>query len=271
MRKVDEESSKIKKKVIEDLEEGHRLKLAEKETQLKSMQKEIDSLKRKSEQGSQQTQGEVLELDLEERLNIEFPHDDCKPVPKGVKGADILQLVKTTSGKICGKILWESKRTKNWSKSWIPKLKDDQRRVKADVSVLMSEVLPENVNQFKNIKGVWVTDISSAMNLATLLRIVLLRINREKNLQDGKKEKMELVYNYLTGTEFRNRIEGIVEGFVKMKNDIDKEKLSMERIWSKREQQIKRIVSNIVGMRGDLEGMTDSALPAIKMLELSSE
>jgi hypothetical protein len=270
-RKIDAERQKIIQKTSKEFEETHRLKDAEKDKQLDDMKKQIDELKRKSEQGSQQMQGEVLELELEESLNEEFPFDDIEPVAKGIKGGDIIQTVKTQSGRICGKILWETKRTKNWSDSWIQKLKDDQRDAKADLAILVSETLPKGFHHFRLISGVWVTDILSAVSLALALRVVLIQVARERETQVGKKEKMEIAYNYLTGQEFRNRVEAIVESFTAMKADLEAERRAMLKIWAKREKQIERVISNAAGMHGDLQEIAGSSLPTIKMLELPND
>tara|TARA_B100001964_G_scaffold188227_1_gene209506 strand:- start:1196 stop:2323 length:1128 start_codon:yes stop_codon:yes gene_type:complete len=270
-RKIDAERQKIVLKTSKEFEETHRLKDAEKDKQLDDMKKQIDELKRKSEQGSQQMQGEVLELELEESLKEEFPFDGIKPVAKGIKGGDIIQTVKTQSGRICGKILWETKRTKNWSDSWIQKLKDDQRDAKADLAILASETLPKGFHHFRLISGVWVTDIISAVSLALALRVVLIQVARERETQVDKKEKMEIAYNYLTGQEFRNRVEAIVESFTAMKVDLEAERRAMLKIWAKREKQIERVISNAAGMHGDLQEIAGSSLPIIKMLELPND
>ena len=270
-RKIDAERQKIILKTSKEFEETHRLKDAEKDKQLDDMKKQINELKRKSEQGSQQMQGEVLELELEESLKEEFPFDGIKPVAKGIKGGDIIQTVKTQSGRICGKILWETKRTKNWSDSWIQKLKDDQRDAKADLAILASETLPKGFHHFRLISGVWVTDIISAVSLALALRVVLIQVARERETQVDKKEKMEIAYNYLTGQEFRNRVEAIIESFTAMKVDLEAERRAMLKIWAKREKQIERVISNAAGMHGDLQEIAGSSLPTIKMLELPND
>ena len=270
-RRIDAERQKIIQKTSKEFEETHRLKYAEKDKQLDDMKKQIDELKRKSEQGSQQMQGEVLELELEESLKEEFPFDDVEPIAKGIKGGDIIQTVKTQSGRICGKILWETKRTKNWSDSWIQKLKDDQRDAKADLAILASETLPKSFQYFRLISGVWVTDIHSAVSLALALRVVLIQVARERETQVGKKEKMEIAYNYLTGQEFRNRVEAIVESFTAMKVDLEAERRAMMKIWAKREKQIERVISNAAGMHGDLQEIAGASLPTIKMLELPND
>ena len=271
MRKADAEKDKIAEEAKRQFEDQHRLKDAEKDKKLADMTRQIDDLKRKAEQGSQQAQGEILELDLESRLHLKFPIDDIEPIQKGVKGADTLETVKSQLGHVCGKILWESKRRKAWSDEWIQKAKDDQLAAKADLVVIMTEVLPKDVLQFEQINGVWVTDISSAINLAIALRSGVIQVARERESQVGKQEKMEVVYNYLTGSEFKNRVEAIVGSFVSMKAALDKEKRSMEKIWAKREKQIERVIQNISGMHGDLEGIAGKVLPAIKLLELAPQ
>ncbi len=268
MRKVDAEKDKITEEARRQFEEQHRLKDAEKDKKLADMTRQIDDLKRKAEQGSQQSQGEILELDLESRLHSRFPIDDIEPIQKGVKGGDVLETVKSQLGHVCGKILWESKRTKAWSDSWIQKAKDDQLAAKADLVVIMTEILPKGVQQFEQINGVWVTDIPLAINLAVALRTGMIQVARERELQAGKQDKMELVYNYLTGSEFKNRIEAIVSSFVAMKSVLDAEKRAMQKLWARREKQIERVIDNISGMHGDLEGIAGKALPVIKVLEL---
>lgn len=269
-RKIDCERNEIREKVSKEIEERHRLKGAEKDKQLLDMRKQIEELKRKSEQGSQQTQGEVLELELEDLLKSNFIFDEIEPVPKGKKGADVIQTVKTHSNHICGKILWETKRTKTWSNSWIEKIKDDQREAKANISVIVSEVLPKGFQYFQQIDNVWITEIPLAMSLALALRFMLIQEARAYDIQIGKEEKMEIVYNYLTGSEFKNRIQAIMEPFILMKKDLDTEKRAMEKIWARREKQIERVIKNIAGVRGDIEGIVPISLPIIKVLELPS-
>jgi len=271
MRKIDAAKAKITEEARFQFEEQYRFKDAEKDKKLSDMTRQIDDLKRKAEQGSQQTQGEILELDLESRLHSRFPIDDIEPIQKGIRGGDVLETVKSQLGHVCGKILWECKRTKAWSDSWIQKAKDNQLVAKADLAVIITEVLPKSVQQFEQINGVWVTDISSAINLAIALRSGMIQVARERESQVGKQEKMEVVYNYLTGPEFKNRVEAIVGSFVSMQQDLDQEKRSMDKIWAKREKQIERVISNISGMYGDLEGIASKALPAIRLLELAPE
>jgi hypothetical protein len=268
VRKIDEEKKKIEDAVCVRFEEQHKLKDAEKDKKLTDALKQVDELKRKMEQGSQQTQGDVLELELEEMFKREFPFDVIEAVSTGVRGGDIIQTVKTQSGRMCGIILWETKRVKNWSDSWIAKLKDDQGAAKADLAVLVSEALPQGFHHFRHINGVWVTDIPSALSLALALRMALIQTANAKELESGKDDKKELIYRYVTGPEFRNRVTAIIEGFRAMKEDLESERRAMQKIWASREKQIERIISNTAGMHGDLEGLAGTALPQIKILEL---
>ncbi|MEE9165130.1 MAG: DUF2130 domain-containing protein [Nitrospinota bacterium] len=267
-RKLDEGRKKIQDEVLKKASENHRLKDMEKEKQINDMRTQIEELKRKAEQGSQQTQGEVLELELENILKSNFPLDRVEPVPKGIRGADILQKVHSQSGHYSGTIIWELKRTKAWNNGWIEKLKDDQREVKAEIAVLMTTTLPKEIKNFARLKGVWITDHASMIGLATALRLSLIQVASAKIAAVGKNEKMEVLYNYLSGTEFKQKIEAIVGTFSSMKQDLDQEKRAMTRIWSKREKQIERVVHNISGMYGDMQGIIGASLPQIKSLEL---
>lgn len=270
-REVDEEREKIEESVLKSAEEKHRLKVKEKDKKLDEMTEQIIELKRKAEQGSQQTQGEVLELELEDILNSNFPYDNIKPVPKGIKGADALQEVISPSGQFCGAILWESKRTKTWSDKWIEKLKDDQREAKADTAVLVSIVLPKGRKNFYSLSGIWVTCFDLVIALATVLRTSLLQLSSIKLSSVGKNEKMEFLYSYLSGPEFSQRVEGIIETFKDMKNGLDQEKRAINKIWAKRDKQIERVVNNTSGMCGDIQGIIGAAsMQKIEALELKS-
>lgn len=269
-RRIDSEREKIRRQTIDVFTEEHRLKDADKEKLINDMRKTIEDLKRKSEQGSQQAQGEVLELDLEEMLKSRFPVDDVEPVPKGIRGADILQKVYTRGGFHCGAIIWELKRTKAWNDEWISKLKDDQREVKAEVAVLVTETLPKGLTNFGLVEGVWVSSISLAGALAEALRVGLVQASQNRAAAVGKGEKMEAVYGYLSGPEFKQKIEAIVEAFRTMKGDLEKEKNAMTRLWAKREKQIEKVVTNTIKMYGDMQGIIGASLPEIKSLELES-
>ena len=270
-RKLDEERQKILEKATGKFEEEHRLKDAEKDKKLNDMKKQIDELKRKSEQGSQQTQGEVLELDLENILKKSFTHDNIEPVPKGIKGADVLHKVHSPSGQFCGTIVWETKRTKAWSDKWIAKIKEDQRRVKGEIAVILTTVLPKDVRSFAHINGIWVTDYSSMVGLATAIRMGLIEVANTKQAAVGKKGKMEVVYNYLSGSDFKQKVEAIAEAYKDMKDDLEKEKNAYTKHWAKREKQLELISANTALMYGDIHGIIGKSLPEIKLLEIESE
>ncbi len=269
-RSLDAERERIRKEAVDSFAEDHRLKDREKDKKLDEMKQQIEDLKRKAEQGSQQAQGEVLELELEEALREMFRYDEIEPVAKGRKGGDVVQTVKTNSGQSCGVILWESKRTKNWSDQWVPKLKDDLRAAKADVAVIVTEVLPDGVKHIGQVDGVWVVDFASVAGLAIALRQNLVEIAHARSALAGQKGKMEHLYNYLSGPEFRRRLEGVVEAFVAMKTDLDTEKRVMEKQWGKREKQIERVLQNMAGMYGELQGIVGAALPPVQLFELPS-
>jgi hypothetical protein len=269
-RKLDEERKRIWEEAGRKISDEQRLKLAEKDKLADDMRRQIEELKRKADLTSQQAQGEVLEIELEAILSQNFRTDGIEPVAKGVRGADIIQRVVDESGRACGTVIWESKRTKAWSDGWIQKLKDDQRAAKAELAVLVSAVLPKEVNRFGFHQGIWVSDFASAVGLAAALRANLIDVTRASFTLQGKNEKMELIYSYLSGTGFKQRVEAIVESFVSMKSDLDAEKRSMEKIWAKREAQIERVIKSTAGMYGDLQGIIGSALPEVKLLELPS-
>lgn len=269
-RKIDAEREKIRQATLEIFSEEHRLKDMEKDKKINDMLRTIEELKRKGEQGSMQTQGEVLELDLESLLRARFPVDVIEPVAKGIRGADIVQRVYTRSGALCGTIAWESKRTKAWNDEWIGKLKDDQREIKAEAAVIVTETLPKGITAFGLLEGVWVTDVSTAANLAEVLRVMLTQLSHSRLSAVGKNEKMEAIYNYLSGSEFKQKIEAIVESFTTMKEDLDREKNSMLKLWAKREKQIERVVTNTLRMYGDMQGIIGATLPEIKSLELGA-
>ena len=269
-RTLDTERKKIWEEASAKASDEQRLREMEKDKQLSEMRKQIEDLKRKAELTSQQTQGEVQELELEHVLGSQFRFDEIEPVAKGTRGGDIIQHVRDEAGRVCGKILWESKRTKAWSDGWIQKLKDDQRAEKAELAVIVTSVLPKDIARFGNYEGVWVTDIASSIGLATVLRLNLIQLSYATNSMSSKNEKVEMLYQYLSGTEFRHRIEAIMESFVAMRGDLDAERNAMEKIWSKRSKQIERVLKNTTGMYGDLQGIIGTALPDVKNMQLPS-
>jgi hypothetical protein len=266
-KRVQASVEEVRKKARQEAEEGLKLKVAEKEQQISSMQRQIEELKRKAEQGSQQLQGEVLELELETTLSTQFPLDSIEPVAKGEFGGDVLQRVVGPSGQACGAILWESKRTKNWSDGWLAKLRGDQRAAKAEIAVLVSNALPKDIDTFGHIEGVWITQPRFAMPLVIALRQSLIEVASTRQAHEGQETKMELVYQYLTGPKFKHRVEAIVEKFSDMKADLDRERKSMTRLWAKREAQIQGVIEATVGMYGDLQGIAGRALQEIEGLE----
>ena len=267
-RELDTERGKIRETAMKQFHEEHHLKDAEKQKMISDMRRQIDELKRKAEQGSVQTQGEVQELALESMLEASFPVDSIEPVGKGVNGADCKQVVYCPSGTTCGSILWESKRTKSFSKSWLPKLRDDQRTARASVAVLVTQSLPEGVETFTLTDGVWVCSWKCAKGLAMALRTGLIEVGKSQLASQGRAEKMELVYNYLSSAEFQRSVEGIVEAFVSMQSDLESEKRSMKRLWNKREKQIDRAIHNTAGLYGDLQGIIGASMPAVEGLSM---
>jgi hypothetical protein len=251
-----------------EAEEEQRLKVAEKEQTIAAMQKQIEELKRRAEQGSQQLQGEVQELDLENLLRSRFAFDLIEPVPKGEFGGDVVQRVVTTGGQPGGTILWESKRTRNWSDTWLVKLREDQRAAKAEIAVIVSHALPKNVDTFDVIDGVWVAHPRAAIPVATILRQSLLDVALARSATEGQQTKTEMVYQYLTGPRFRHRVEAIVEAFSTMQTDLDRERKAIMKQWARREVQIERVMQATVGMYGDLQGIAGKTLQEIEGLDL---
>ncbi len=269
-KRVQDSLTDVREKAKREAEEGLKLKVLEKDQTIASMQQKIEELKQKAEQGSQQLQGEVQELELENLLRTKFPFDTIEPVPKGEFGGDALQRVTSQAGQVCGTILWESKRTKHWSDGWLTKLREDQRTAKAEISVLVSQVLPKGVETFDVLDGVWVTSPRAALPVATMLRHTLLQVNTARQVSEGQQTKTEMVYQYLTGPRFRHRVEAIVEAFSSMQQDLDKERKAIMRQWAKREEQIDRVMGATVGMYGDLQGIAGKSLQEIEGLELQA-
>lgn len=268
-KKINEESQKAKEDAYKKANEEHKLKELEANKKLQDALKANEEMKRKLEQGSQQTQGEVLELHLENVLRSHFVYDEIKEVPKGVRGADVLHIVRTPRGTACGTIIWESKRTKAWSDSWISKLKEDQRTAIAEQAVLISEVLPKGIRHFDLVNGVWVCDYESIKPVAAMLRHALIQLTGAKLSHIGKNEKMEAVYEYLTGTGFRQRVEAILETCKAMRDDLEQEKKALTTRWSKREKHIEHLLNSTTRTHGELQGIMGKSLPEIKMLDIA--
>ncbi len=263
-RQLEAERTQIRESVLAQAQEQYRLKGAEKDKRIADLLSTIEELKRKAEQGSEQLQGEVQELDLESLLHSAFPQDRIEPIPKGQRGADCFQHVVGGGGRVAGTILWESKRTKGWSKDWLPKLREDQRSAQAEIAVLMTEVLPPDVKRFDIKDRVWVTETSLAIPLATALRAGILQVSEARQQAEGNMTKMGLVYEYVCSLPFRQKVEAIVEAFVTMRSDLDAEKRAIQKHWKKRERQIERVVANTMGMYGDLQAIAGSSLQELE-------
>jgi hypothetical protein len=231
------------------------------------MKDQIEIMKRKAEQGSMQLQGEAQELVLEELLKVSFPFDLIEEVGKGVKGADVIHTVRNNSGKECGRIVYESKRTKAFSDGWIDKIKNDLRGQNADLAVIVTETMPKDLPRFGVKDGVWICTFQEIHSLAIILRDSLLKIHAVRISQENKGDKMSMLYDYLTGREFKQQVEAIVEGFTSMREGLEKEKLVAHKLWKEREKQIEKVMLNTVDMYGSVRGIAGSAVGEIKQLE----
>lgn len=250
-----------------EAEEEMGLKLRGKDEIIGSMQRQIEELKRKAEQGSQQQQGEVLELEIEDLLRTTFTLDAIEPVAKGEHGGDVLQRVIGPGGTEAGSLLWETKRTKNWSDGWLLKLKADQRAAGADGAIIVSEALPRDVDSFGLVDGVWVTSRKCAIPLAITLREMLVSVAGARVAGEGQQTKMAMIYEYLTGPKFRHRVEAIVEQQALMQEGLEKERKAMQRLWAKREQQLRVMAGATAGMYGDLQGIAGQSIQEIDALD----
>lgn len=269
-RELDQERDKIRQQTSEQILREQQLKDAEKNKQIEDMRRKIEELQQKANLTSQQLQGEVLELELEAFLKKEFPFDDVTPVAKGVRGADVLQRVKDQMGRECGTIIWESKRTKNWDEKWVQKLKDDMRSSGADVAILISSVMPQEIKYFGPKDGIFITCFECLLGVSSQIRMALLKESQIKSSVVGKNEKMEVLWNYLSSNQFSQKVEAIVEAFSAMKDDLEKEKRIYTQAWAKREKQIERVINSTIGMHGDLQGLMGAALPQLKTLEFDN-
>ena len=252
-------------------ERDFQLKLKEMQMQLDEQKKLADEMKRRAEQGSIQRQGEVQELLLEEILKESFPFDLIEEVGKGVEGADCMQVVRNSIGKECGKIIYESKRTKTWNNNWLEKLKADKRNRGADVAILVTQIFPKDMERFGERDGIWLCTFAEVNSVAHLIRNGILQVYEVQKSGENKGDKMQLLYNYLTGNEFRGQVESIVEGFMAMKNGITKERVQMEKIWKEREKQLEKVLINTSGMYGSVKGIAGSSVGDIPFLDGTDE
>jgi hypothetical protein len=245
------------------------LKDREKEMQLADARRQVEELRAKIQQGSQQAQGEVLELELEELLRETFRDDEIVEVKKGQRGADVLQKVIDGKGRACGSILWESKNAQ-WQEGWLAKLRADQRAAKADIGVVLTVHSPADVETLLYREGVWIVKRPFAKDVASLLRHILTAVHAERSNQTGKDEKTAILYEYLTSVEFKHRVQAIVEGFTYLWNDIEREKRWFATKWARQEKEVRKIIDSTQGMYGDLQAVTGRSLPAIGALELAA-
>jgi hypothetical protein len=269
-KRVQEALTATHAKARQEAEDQLKFKVLEKEQTIVAMQKQIEELRRKADQGSQQLQGEVLELELEKLLSARFPRDSIIPIPKGEYGGDLLHRVNGPVGQCCGTILWEFKQTKNWNDGWLAKLRDDQRAAQAEIAVIVSAALPKGVETFELIESVWVTHPRALLPVALVLRQTLVEVSAARQASEGMHTKTEIVYQYLTGPRFRQRIQAIYEAFTSMQDDLNREKKVIVKQWAKRQEQIERIMQATVGMYGDLEGIVGTSLQQIEGLDFKT-
>ena len=266
-KKLSAAEDKIRGEEKKKADEEYRLKILEKDKKLNDALKMVDEYKRKLEQGSQQIQGEVMEDELKKILTGEFPYDEIVDVPKGIRGADLIQVVKNNVGKKCGTILWESKRTKVWTEGWISKLKQDQREIKAELAIIVTQVLPGEINSFGIKEGIWVVDYRTLIGAAIALRNNLIELFSLRSANSGKEEKKEILWNYLTSVEFKQRVEAIYESYNNLRDELQKEKDWFTKKWAREEKSIERVKDNLLGMHGDLEGIVGKTLPELEQLK----
>lgn len=268
---LNEEKTKLTDSIRKQEEERNQMRFKEYEKQLEDQKKLVEEMRRKAEQRSMQLQGEVQELALEELLQSSFPFDIISEVGKGVRGADCIQTVRNNLGQECGKIIYESKRTKDFNKDWVDKLKADMRGQVADIAVIVTQAMPKDMETFGEMDGVWICSFAEVKAVAQVLRDSVLRVHNVAISQENKGDKMTLLYNYLTGSEFTEQWKAIREGFMSMKVSIQKERDAMERIWKAREKQLERILLSSTHIRGSIDGIAGMDAIDINLLEEGDE
>jgi len=269
-KRVASEKQALFDKALSEAQESVRLTLAESSERERKLSEQLEDMKKRLEQRSQQAQGEILELEIENRLRTNFPQDKIAPVPKGEFGGDILLTVMGGTADPAGLIIIELKRTKNWSDGWLPKLRADQRAAHAEIAVIVTYALPKDVVGFGQVDGVWVCTPEAFLPLCMALRFGLMEIKATKRAMDGMRSKSEQVYEYLIGPRFKHRIGAIIEYFTAAQNDLHAERKAMERIWSKREESIKRVISSTAALYGEIEGIAGGSLEALPGLTLEA-
>lgn len=257
-----------KEKIRKAEEERNELKFKELVKQLEDQKKLTEEMKRKQEQGSMQMQGEVQELAIEEWLSSQFPLDSIDEIKKGARGGDCIQVVNTRTRQACGKIYYESKRTKDFQPGWIEKFKADMRDKGADIGVLVTQAMPSDFDRMGIKDGVWICNYEEFKGLCAVLRESIIQLSMAVASQENKGDKMHMLYDYLTSNNFRMQVEAIVEGFSQMKSELDSEKRSMQRIWKQREKQIEKVLTNTIEMYGSIKGIAGNAIQSVKALEL---
>jgi len=267
-KKLNETLVSEKEKIKKSEEEKNELRFKEMQMQLEAQKKLTEEMKRKQEQGSMQMQGEVQELAIEEWLATQFPLDTIEEIKKGARGGDCLQHVNTRSAQNCGTIYYESKRTKDFQPSWIEKFKADIRDKGANIGVLVTEVMPSDMDRMGLKDGIWICNYEEFKGLCAVLIQSIVQLSSAISTQENKGDKMDMLYTFLTGNTFRMQVEAIVEGFTQMKSDLESEKRSMQRIWKQRDKQIDKVVTNTIDMYGSIKGIAGNAIQSVKALEL---
>lgn len=267
-KKLNQQLALEKERIQRSVQDNMELKISEKDKLIDDLNKQLTEAKRKAEQGSQQLQGEVQELAIEEYLKNTFPLDRIEEVKKGKKGADCLQIINTEYSQNCGSIYYESKRTKAFQSSWIDKLKSDMRGVKASVGVIVTETMPAGMDIMGQIDGIWVCSLREFRSLSQVLRESIVRVSDALVSQEDKGDKMSLMYDFLTSEEFKNHIKDIADAFIDMENDLDREKRAMEGLWKKREKQNQKVLSNLNLMFSSIKGIAGNSIGTITALEL---
>lgn len=258
-----------REKIKRSEEERNEMRVKELQKQLEDQKRLTEEMKRKQEQGSMQLQGEVQELAIEEWLIAQFPLDTIEEIKKGARGGDCIQVVNTRTAQNCGKIYYESKRTKDFQTGWIEKFKADMREKGADVGVLVTEAMPQGFERMGMMDGVWVCTFEEFKGLCMVLRESIIQLSNAISSQENKGDKMHMLYDFLTSNTFRMQVEAIVEGFSSMKNALESEKRSMQRIWKEREKQIDKVITNTIDMYGSIKGIAGSAVQSVRALELT--
>jgi hypothetical protein len=269
-RRVDAEKRTLEEAIRRGFSEQQELKHKEKDRLIDELRRAVEEMRRKSEQGSQERQGEVLEIDVEAELARRFPQDCLRPVPKGAKGADLVHEVRDQALRVCGTIVWEMKNTRRWQAAWLDKLKEDQRAIGAGLAVIVSTALPDGIVEFGRVDGVWVAGLRAWPALAAALREQLLAVAFAREAAEGKQEKIETLYRYLAGDGFKSRIEAMVEAFAALQAELQQERRAMERLWKEREKQLERALGSTARLYGEVRGILGPGVAPVPALDLDA-